>query len=206
MLKNMSISDLCLIQWHFRSTIMAMQGNKLFSLYRWTHLGVFKISFTIVLLVSAISFSIYFSPHSLHTISISCTTVFEIFSASIFPTLLEGRREQTTYLQLAQRGKNGLPGVTQDCGGRGNKTQFLPFQHFVLHTNIKRHLFFFFFFFCREWFLPRLLWLYRWALWLVSAEEWPRSAPQGIRFVLSITISHSLYSKVIGASTGAIWE
>lgn len=124
----MSISDLCLIQWHFRSTIMAMQGNKLFSLYRWTHLGVFKISFTIVLLVSAISFSIYFSPHSLHTISISCTTVFEIFSASIFPTLLEGRREQTTYLQLAQRGKNGLPGVTQDCGGRGNKTQFLPFS------------------------------------------------------------------------------
>lgn len=178
---------------------MAMQENKLSSLFRWTYSRVFKISFTVLLE------SIFFPTYSFSMVFIQYLYSHYLLHHSIWSLpcislmLLEGRKKQTTYLQLAQMGKNDLPGVMQDCGGGGNKTQFLPFQIFILCTNIKMHLFYY-----REWFLPRLLWLYRWSLWYLSAERRTRNTAQGTGFSLSITITLQVHGEATGASICAI--
>lgn len=183
---------------------MPIQENELPSLFRRTLPRVFKIPFAVILLISVISLFLLFPPTSC-LYNCTSTTVSEV-SVFIILTLLEGRRELTTYLWLGWR-------VTRDLGGRGNKTQLLPFQSFVLCTNIKMWcvfgffvclFFFWFFFFTEDDFKQDCR---------GSADEhydsfWPKEGEGGHCKVLAVvwtsTSALKLHSEATGASTCAI--
>jgi len=134
---------------------------------------------------------------------ISSITVSEV-SAFVIVTLLEGRREVTTYLYLGQREKYYLFGSHTGSWWKReqNLSPFFP----ELHRMHWYKSLCFIYFSCRGWFLPRLLWQCRWELQLVLAEGRPRRSSQGTGPGSNVTISVKVHGEAIRVSTCAVQE